>query len=925
VFGALAVWLLAACSSQLATNRGRDEKPAAQPAVTGIKVEGSGDTVQIQVSTNARPRYSLVQQANPPRLLLELVGTGLGAFDRTIPVNRGAVTVIRPAASGKNSSLEVFLSGEAAYTVESRGQDVVLNVGAPAPKAAAEAIGRPAADVEPAKPEQPKVTIAVDATVAAPAAPAAPATAAPTEKAAAPETATAPAPAAPPAAPAKAAAPVPSGPRFLMSLDVQKAADGSVVTLKGNGPLSYEYFLVDGKSLVVDIADAANKVWPMVRKVNDGFVTQVRIGEHAQPKKATRVVFDLKKLAEYKVSGEGDTITVAFGAAAAAAAAAAPKEGATTAVNTVTEVTYRPLDGRSRIEIRAAVKPDFALVDSGDPAKLVIEVANARIAPKDQKTLDLGSLNREVVRLTTVPFVKGDIPMVRVSAQLRQAAPVHAVVDGTRVVVDIERAAAPAAAPAAAAAPAPAAQAAAPAAAPAAPAAAAAAPVAAAPMAAAPTEETGAQTASAYHGRKLSLDFKDADVNDILRLISEVSGLNFVAGPEVKGSVTIKLADVPWDQALEIILKTNQPQLAQIRESDTIVRITTADKIVDEEQRKRRIEEDKKKTLDAQRALEPLFTKSYLISYAKAKEIGEIIQKSYSSERGKSLVQSDERTNTVIVQDTQGTIDEIDKVVQVLDTPTPAVVVEARIVEVQSNYGQQLGIQWNANFVADAAHGNATPYAFPNSVAINGTQASGAGASASNWMVNLPAAAATSGIGFTLGHVANTLTLDMRLSAMESMGRTKVLSNPKILVVQNQEATINLGSQLPIPKTDSLGNRTVEWKDVGITLKVKPQVTNDKRVFMVVHVEKSEQGQNVQTTEGTMFSINTSRADTNVLIADGETTVIGGMFIQSDIRNDQAVPGLGKIPIFGWLFKSKDETTLKRELMIFLTPRIVSL
>jgi type IV pilus assembly protein PilQ len=424
---------------------------------------------------------------------------------------------------------------------------------------------------------------------------------------------------------------------------------------------------------------------------------------------------------------------------------------------------------------------------------------------------------------------------------------------------------------------------------------------------------------TAFTGRRLSLDFKDADVNDILRLISEVSGLNFVAGPEVKGTVTIKLADVPWDQALDIILKTNQPQLAQIRESENIVRITTADKILDEEQRRRRVEEDKKKTVDAQRALEPLVTKSYYISYGEVKAIAEVIDKNFKTpDRGK--VQADERTKTLLVQDIASVIAQIDAAISTLDTPTPAVLVEARIVEVSSGYDKQLGIQWNLSGVKDAAHGNATEYAFPNSISVDGTQT---GADGNNYLVNLPAAAATSGIGFSFGHVANTLSLDLRLSAMETMGRTKVLSNPKVLVIQNQKAIINVGQQLPVTKTDTEGNRTVEWKDVGILLEVKPQVTNDKRVFMEIKIEKSSRGDNVQTTEGEMFSIDTSRADTKVLIADGETTVIGGLFVQQDVTNDSSVPGLSKLPLFGWLFKSKSDNREKRELMIFLTPRLV--
>ena len=214
----------------------------------------------------------------------------------------------------------------------------------------------------------------------------------------------------------------------------------------------------------------------------------------------------------------------------------------------------------TRLEIHTAVKPDFTIVDSGDPAKVIVEIANARIAEKDAKTLDLASLNLDVVKVTAFPYAKGDARFVRVVAQLRQPVPFRASAEDDRVVVDFEKSAA-----ARGQRPAP------PAALPQPPAAAVAA--AAPPPAPVPRPR---RPGSRFTGRRLSLDFKDAEVNDILRLISEVSGLNFVAGPEVKGTVSIKLADVPWDQALDLILKTNVPQLAQVRESDNIVRITTS-------------------------------------------------------------------------------------------------------------------------------------------------------------------------------------------------------------------------------------------------------------------------------------------------------------------------------------------------------------
>jgi len=190
-------------------------------------------------------------------------------------------------------------------------------------------------------------------------------------------------------------------------------------------------------------------------------------------------------------------------------------------------------------------------------------------------------------------------------------------------------------------------------------------------------------------------------------------------------------------------------------------------------------------------------------------------------------------------------------------------------------------------------------------------------------MVNLPATAPTAGIGISFGHIANTLSLDLQLTAMEDIGKTKILSTPKILVVQNEKASINIGDRLPVPQTDAEGNRTVDFLRTGILLEVTPQVTNDGRVFMDLLIEKSQRGETVPTTDGPMFSINTRDAETKVLVADGETAVIGGILTQESTDFRSNVPYFSKIPGLGWLFRSKTVDENRSELMIFLTPRII--
>jgi len=261
-------------------------------------------------------------------------------------------------------------------------------------------------------------------------------------------------------------------------------------------------------------------------------------------------------------------------------------------------------------------------------------------------------------------------------------------------------------------------------------------------------------------------------------------------------------------------------------------------------------------------------------------------------------------------------------VIRKLDTPTPAVLVEARIVEVADGVSESLGVSWNAQFSADPAHGNALPLAFPNSINVGGNlqdpqQPDG------KFMVNLPASTPTAAMGVSFGHIAGTFSLDLQLSAMEDMGKTRILSNPKILVVQNEKASINIGDRLPIPRTDAEGNRTVEFERTGILLEVTPQVTNDGRVFLDILIEKSSRGETVPTTDGPMFSINTRDAVTKVLIRSGETVVIGGILTQEEVDLRSGVPYFSRIPGLGWLFRSETTDEQRSELMIFLTPRII--
>jgi type IV pilus assembly protein PilQ len=673
------------------------------------------------------------------------------------------------------------------------------------------------------------------------------------------------------------------------SIGIVKDAGGDIVTIECEGKPEYEFFLVDGTNLVVDIFDYSNDAWPTAREVGSPFLRTISISEHFSPRPMVRVLLDLEREAAHEVKAEGGRIVVTLGRPGYRTPPPSPRAAAEPAV--MTAMNFIPMDDRSRVRIVTTKPVEYRTIDSEDPRIITMEISGVRLSPIVKTRLDLSTLERELVRIDVREKEVSGQPRVVLTATLKVPAPFRVLVNPEGLILDVNKTA------------------------PAVPS-----------TVAAPAAPLAPYTAPMVHyGKKISLDLVGADIKDVLRLVSDVSGINFVAGDEVRGTVTMRLIEVPWEVALSTILMTNQPPLAQVPITENIVRVTTEEMVARETEKRMRQREFEKKAKEAEQELEPLVMKEFDVSYAKLDGDFLSILEEFASHRVRGdgsdgLLRADLRTNTVLVKDLAPNVDQIERVIRKLDTPVPTVVVEARIVEVTSTAAEQLGIQWGLDFAADAAHGNALPFRFPNSVGITG----GVEGEDGTLMVNLPASNPAGAIGLSFGHIANTLSLDLTLQALEQLNEVKILSQPRVLVVQNQEATINLGQQLPIPATDAEGNRTVTFQDVGIKLVVTPQVTNDGKVFMDINVEKSSRGENVPTTEGTMFSINSRRAQTQVLIENGETAVIGGLTVEETSQVDTSVPKLSDVPYLGWLFRSKDHQTRRDEMMIFLTPRIVS-
>ncbi|HEX5647977.1 MAG TPA: type IV pilus secretin PilQ [Nitrospira sp.] len=417
-----------------------------------------------------------------------------------------------------------------------------------------------------------------------------------------------------------------------------------------------------------------------------------------------------------------------------------------------------------------------------------------------------------------------------------------------------------------------------------------------------------------YVGRRISLDFQQADISNILRLIAEVSGFNIVVGESVKAKVTMKLVSVPWDQALDMLLKMNG--LGMIRQG-TIVWIDTLSSLA-------RQQDDEARAKDAKVKAEELVDRVFYIRNIQAQELFTSLRQNLSP---RGVMQFNAGSNALIVRDTETKLGVIRQLVEGLDLEVPQVQIEARIVQADTAYARGLGIQWGFQ----AGNRTASDFGLVSNITGPFAEVAGTGTStiARNFLVNLPAQVgglpAVPGIGWTFGKLGGDFALDMRLSAGELLGLTKVIAAPKITTLDKREAKISQGESVPYQTTSLQGTQTT-FVDANLELNVTPQITSRdpkeeaKRILMKVRATRNAVGAR-STSAGP--SIDRREANTQVLVRDGETMVIGGVFVDTQNNIVQGVPYMSRIPVLGWLFKNKSESVSKQELLIFLTPTIV--
>jgi type IV pilus assembly protein PilQ len=419
-----------------------------------------------------------------------------------------------------------------------------------------------------------------------------------------------------------------------------------------------------------------------------------------------------------------------------------------------------------------------------------------------------------------------------------------------------------------------------------------------------------------FTGHPVSLDFQGADLRAVLRTFAEISGLNIVLDSGIPacsasgvGCVDLTLKDVPWDQALEIILRSNKLGYAV---DGTIVRIAPLSVLADEEGERRKL-------FEAQALAGELQVLTRALSYAKAQELVPILTRSALSQRGD--VQVDQRTNTLVIRDLEDRLTAAGDLIDTLDKPERQVEIEARIVRVRRDYSREIGVLWGVNGRVSPDLGNTTNLAFPNSGSVSGRTGGTQGPGANDTAVNLPTQNAPTGaIGLALGSVNGAFQLDVALQALEDQGKLRLLSSPRVSTQNNIEAEITQGTQIPL-QTVANNTVSVSFKDAALTLRVTPQITASDTVILRISLEKA-QADFSRSING-IPPIDTQRAVTNVLLANGETTVIGGIFESQEVTGQASVPLLSRIPILGWLFKNSAQSEFQDELMIFITPRIL--
>jgi len=659
-------------------------------------------------------------------------------------------------------------------------------------------------------------------------------------------------------------------------------AASSVTSIGGDVPQVSVFETEDPARIVLDLADTDNQAGSSPVYVGQGSVQQYTAMAAGG---RTRLVVDLSSAVAYNYSADAGQVVLmlAGGGAASAVSTAGASLGANSGYN-VTAVDFRRGDkGQARI-IVSMDKPGASISVQEGTNSLSLDIFNASLPESLDQRLDVMDFATPVQLIDSFGTSSG----VRLDISTTGLYEHLAYTSGNDVVVEVSA------------------------------------------LAQSAVQDEDAKVKffedKTYEGTRVTFNFQDIPVRSVLQLIADVSDLNIVVADSVGGNLTLRLTNVPWDQALDIVMDARN---LDMRKNGNVLWIGPTAEIAAREQQLLQAQMDR-------RILEPLQTVLIPVSYAKAGDLMSLIQESTASadseygllsERGSVTI--DERTNTLLITDTAERIVEIQKLITELDYAVRQVQIESRIVVASSDFAHELGVRFGvtalhlgSNVGVIAADGQAADTVNP---AINPRDDGllDIPSYPSRYQVNLPAtasSAATMGLSF----LTSDVILDLELSALESEGDGEVISTPRIITANQAEAFIQQGVEIPYEQSTSSGATAVQFKEAVLELKVTPLITPDNRVQMDLNVKQDTVGEIFQTSRGgSVPSIDTRELETTVLVANGDTVVLGGIFQDEKSSKEEKVPWLGDIPVAGALFRRRGNETKKRELLIFVTPTIV--
>ncbi|MCF6459007.1 type IV pilus secretin PilQ family protein [Pseudoalteromonas sp. MMG024] len=412
-----------------------------------------------------------------------------------------------------------------------------------------------------------------------------------------------------------------------------------------------------------------------------------------------------------------------------------------------------------------------------------------------------------------------------------------------------------------------------------------------------------------YQGKPMSLNFQDISIRQVLQIIAQYNNFNLVTSDSVEGNITLRLDGVPWDQALDVVLRMKG---LDKRMDGSILMVAPTEELASREARELEV---KQKVAE----LEPLYSEYIQLNYAKAKDFSELLKfegNSILSSRGSVSV--DERTNTLLIKDTAASIESVRRMIENLDIPVKQVKIESRMVTVRDNVQEDLGIRWGFSDQQNSDGVSGT---------LEGANSIGNGiipALSDRLNVNLPIANPAGSIGIHVAKLADGTLIDLELSALEQENKAEIIASPSITTANQKEARIEQGTEIPYVQAASSGATTVEFKKAVLSLEVTPQITPDDKIILDLVITQDTRGDTVQTPTGPAVAIDTQEIRTQVLVDNGQTIVLGGIYQQQIVSNTKKVPLLGDIPYLGYLFQSNSEFNEKKELLIFVTPKILN-